>query len=99
MVLLFSHNIRSKGVYLYANKEEGILNLRRFYDLLREIYQLQYKKVFHEPVNHMFSFLENLPRSEERRVGKEGRSGWGPYHQERKEVDQELGGSMTASRE
>lgn len=61
MVLLFSHNIRSKGVYLYANKEEGILNLRRFYDLLGEIYQLQYKKVFHEPVNHMFSFLENLP--------------------------------------
>lgn len=61
MVLLFSHNIRSKGVYLYANKEEGILNLRRFYDLLGEIYQLQYKKVFHEPVNHMVSFLENLP--------------------------------------
>ncbi|MCA5005083.1 SEL1-like repeat protein [Sphingobacterium bovistauri] len=58
---LFSSNIRSKGEILYADKVQGVSNLRRFYDLLAEVYQLTYKKVFNEPVDVMFDFLENLP--------------------------------------
>lgn len=58
---LFSSNIRSKDTQLYADKAQGISNLRRFYDLLGNTYQLIYKKAFYEPVNQMFQFLEELP--------------------------------------
>ncbi|WP_282628341.1 tetratricopeptide repeat protein [Empedobacter sedimenti] len=58
---LFGANIRSKGTQLYADKMQGISNLRRFYDLLGTNYQLTYKKAFTEPVNQMFDFLEDLP--------------------------------------
>lgn len=58
---LFAANLHSKGTQLYADKVQGISNLRRFYDLLGSMYQLTYKKAFYEPVNQMFQFLEELP--------------------------------------
>lgn len=58
---LFGANLRSKGTQLYADKVQGISNLRRFYDLLATTYQLIYKKAFYEPVEQMFQFLEDLP--------------------------------------
>jgi hypothetical protein len=58
---LFSANPRAKGKILYTDKLQGISNLRRFYDLLGEVYQLTYKKIFNEPVEKMFEFLESLP--------------------------------------
>ncbi|MGU3375561.1 SEL1-like repeat protein [Chryseobacterium sp. M5A1_1a] len=58
---LFSGNPRSKGKLLYFDKEEGVLRLRRFYQLLADHYQLNYKKAYYEPVNKMFEFLEALP--------------------------------------
>jgi TPR repeat protein len=61
MLPLFSANIRSNGSQLYANKEDGIARLRYFYALLADSYQLHYKKIYFEPVNRMFDFLEALP--------------------------------------
>ncbi|MGE8300178.1 MAG: hypothetical protein ACN6OW_11455, partial [Sphingobacterium paramultivorum] len=61
MLPLFSAHIRSKGSQLYANKEDGIARLRYFYALLADRYQLHYKKIYFEPVNRMFEFLEELP--------------------------------------
>lgn len=58
---LFSANPYAKGKIIYTDKIQGISNLRRFYDLLGEVYQLTYKKVFSEPVEKMFAFLESLP--------------------------------------
>ncbi|QQT25352.1 SEL1-like repeat protein [Sphingobacterium spiritivorum] len=58
---LFSANPRSKGTRLYFDRESGIIALRQFYHLLAETYQLHHEKAYTEPVNTMFSFLENLP--------------------------------------
>lgn len=58
---LFGGNPRAKGKLLYFDKEEGVLRLRRFYQLLADHYQLNYKKAYYEPVNKMFEFLEALP--------------------------------------
>ncbi|MGJ1421869.1 SEL1-like repeat protein [Sphingobacterium spiritivorum] len=58
---LFSANPRSKGTRLYFEREPGIVALRQFYHLLAETYRLHNEKAYTEPVNTMFSFLENLP--------------------------------------
>lgn len=58
---LFSANPRSKGTRLYFERESGIVALRQFYHLLAETYQLHNEKAYTEPVDTMFSFLENLP--------------------------------------
>lgn len=58
---LFAGNPRAKGKLLYFNKEDGVARLRMFYQLLADHYQLTYRKVYYEPVNKMFDFLEALP--------------------------------------
>lgn len=58
---LFFGNPRSKGKLMYFDRQEGIAKLRTFYQLLADHYQLNYKKVYYEPVNKMFEFLESLP--------------------------------------
>ena len=58
---LIAQDIRLDGNELYANKEQGIVQLRYFYNLLADTYQLHYKKEYYEAVNEMFAFLEALP--------------------------------------
>ncbi|MDR2236920.1 MAG: SEL1-like repeat protein [Chryseobacterium sp.] len=58
---LFFGNPKSKGKMMYFDREQGISYLKTFYQLLADRYQLHYKKVYYEPVNTMFEFLESLP--------------------------------------
>ena len=58
---LFSINLKAKGKRIYADKMQGIVALRSFFNLLADSYQLHYKKEYFEPVNKMFEFLESLP--------------------------------------
>lgn len=58
---LFFASPRVKGSLLYFDREAGIANLHRFYDLLGESYELTYKACFYEPRRQMFEVLENLP--------------------------------------
>jgi len=58
---LIAEDIRLEGLEFFANKEQGIVQLRQFFNLLADSYQLQYKKAYYEPVNQMFAFLEALP--------------------------------------
>lgn len=58
---LLSEDVKVQGVELIANKEQGIVQLRYFFNLLADTYQLHYKKAYYEPVNKMFEFLEDLP--------------------------------------
>lgn len=61
LVPLVSGNIRAKGKQLFAEKQEGISRLRSFFNLIADTYQWHYKKIYYEPVNQMFQFLEDLP--------------------------------------
>lgn len=58
---LIAENIKVDGVEFFSNKEQGIVQLRYFFNLLADSYQLHYKKAYYEPVNKMFEFLEALP--------------------------------------
>jgi TPR repeat protein len=58
---LLAEDIKVQGVELIANKEQGIVQLRYFFNLLADTYQLHYKKAYYESVNKMFEFLEALP--------------------------------------
>lgn len=58
---LLAEDIKVQGVEFLSNKEQGIVQLRYFFNLLADTYQLHYKKVYYEPVNKMFEFLEALP--------------------------------------
>ena len=58
---LIAEDIRVEGVEFFSNKEQGIVQLRYFFNLLADTYQLHYKKAYYEPVNKMFEFLEALP--------------------------------------
>lgn len=58
---LFGSETRAKGAMLYADRKGGIAILKQFYDLLADEYQLHENKNYYEPVNQMFSFLEDLP--------------------------------------
>lgn len=58
---LITENIKVEGVELISDKEQGIVQLRYFFNLLANTYQLHYKKAYYEPVNKMFEFLEALP--------------------------------------
>ncbi|WBV60895.1 tetratricopeptide repeat protein [Chryseobacterium camelliae] len=58
---LIAENIKLEGVDFLSDREQGIVQLRYFFNLLADTYQLHYKKAYHEPVNKMFEFLEALP--------------------------------------
>lgn len=58
---LIAEDIRVEGVEFFSNKEQGIVQLRYFFNLLADTYQLHYNKAYYEPVNKMFEFLEALP--------------------------------------
>jgi len=58
---LLAEDIKVEGVEFFSNKEQGIVHLRYFFNLLADTYQLHYKKAYYEPVNKMFEFLEALP--------------------------------------
>ena len=58
---LIAENIQVQGVEFFSDKEQGIIGLRSFFNLLADTYQLHYKKVYYEAVNNMFEFLEALP--------------------------------------
>lgn len=58
---LIAENIKVDGVEFFSDKEQGIVQLRYFFNLLADSYQLHYKKAYYEPVNKMFEFLEALP--------------------------------------
>lgn len=58
---LLAEDVKVLGVELIANKEQGIVQLRYFFNLLADSYQLHYKKKYYESVNHIFEFLEALP--------------------------------------
>ncbi|WP_139423159.1 tetratricopeptide repeat protein [Chryseobacterium mulctrae] len=58
---LIAEDIKVEGVEFFSNKEQGIVHLRYFFNLLADTYQLHYKKAYYEPVNKMFEFLEALP--------------------------------------
>lgn len=61
LIPLVAQNLKAKGKYLFADKEQGVVQLRYFYNLLADHYQLHYKKNYYEPVNQLFDFLEKLP--------------------------------------
>ncbi|MEQ7799648.1 SEL1-like repeat protein [Pedobacter sp. ASV1-7] len=61
LIPLFGVDVKAKGTQLYADREQGIVLLRQFYNLLADEYQLHYKKAYYEPVNQLFSVLEELP--------------------------------------
>ena len=46
----------------------------------REVAETPLAARYHEAVSALFGEYERLTRSEERRVGKECRSRWSPYH-------------------
>jgi TPR repeat protein len=58
---LLAEDIRVEGVEFFSDKYQGIVQLRYFFNLLADTYQLHYKKAYYEPVNKMFEFLEALP--------------------------------------
>jgi len=58
---LISEDIKVEGAEFFSDKEQGIVRLRYFFNLLADTYQLHYKKAYYEPVNTMFEFLEALP--------------------------------------
>ncbi|SMC37714.1 tetratricopeptide repeat protein [Chryseobacterium sp. YR221] len=58
---LIAEDVKVEGVEFFSNKEQGIIRLRYFFNLLADTYQLHYKKAYYEPVNTMFEFLEALP--------------------------------------
>ncbi|WP_447767468.1 tetratricopeptide repeat protein [Sphingobacterium faecium] len=58
---LLAEDVKVQDVELIANKEQGIVQLRYFFNLLADSYQLHYKKNYYESVNQMFEFLEALP--------------------------------------
>ncbi len=58
---LLTEGIHVQGVEFFSNREQGIVLLRQFFNLLADTYQLHYKKAYYEPVNTMFEFLEALP--------------------------------------
>ncbi|MDR4892096.1 MULTISPECIES: tetratricopeptide repeat protein [unclassified Chryseobacterium] len=58
---LIAENSKVEGVEFISDKEQGIVQLRYFFNLLADTYQLHYKKAYYEPVNTMFEFLEALP--------------------------------------
>ena len=58
---LLAEDIKVTGVEFFSDKNQGIVQLRYFFNLLADTYQLHYKKAYYEPVNKMFEFLEALP--------------------------------------
>ncbi|MBB6330144.1 TPR repeat protein [Chryseobacterium sediminis] len=58
---LLAEDIKVEGVEFFSDKNQGIVQLRYFFNLLADTYQLHYKKAYYEPVNKMFEFLEALP--------------------------------------
>ncbi|UTX49409.1 tetratricopeptide repeat protein [Chryseobacterium sp. MA9] len=58
---LLAEDITVEGVEFFSDKNQGIVQLRYFFNLLADTYQLHYKKAYYEPVNRMFEFLEALP--------------------------------------
>lgn len=60
---LLTADVDVQGVEFIANKAEGIVQFRAFFNLLADTYQLHYKKDYYEAVNKMFAFLEALPYS------------------------------------
>ncbi len=54
---LLAEDIKLDGDEFFANKEQGIVQLRYFFNLLADTYQLHYKKEYYKPVNEMFAFL------------------------------------------
>lgn len=58
---LIAEDIRIEGHDFFSDKERGIVQLRYFFNLLADTYQLHYKKAYYEPVNELFTFLEALP--------------------------------------
>ena len=58
---LIAEDIRIEDHDFFSDKEKGVVQLRYFFNLLADTYQLHYKKAYYEPVNELFSFLEALP--------------------------------------
>ena len=58
---LLTADVDVEGVEFVANKAQGIVQLRAFFNLLADTYQLHYKKGYYEAVDKMFAFLEALP--------------------------------------
>ncbi|KYH07353.1 hypothetical protein A1704_01380 [Chryseobacterium cucumeris] len=58
---LLAEEIKVEGVEFFSDKNQGIVQLRYFFNLLADTFQLHYKKAYYEPVNKMFEFLEALP--------------------------------------
>lgn len=58
---LIAEDIKKEGLEFFSDRKEGIIQLRYFFDLLADTYQLHDKKSYYEPVNAMFEFLEALP--------------------------------------
>ena len=66
------NTLTRQGKLAFASKTPGRTQLINFFELATK------DKVTHE--RHPVAYLVDLPRSEERRVGKECRSRWSPYH-------------------
>lgn len=58
---LFAANPKAKGTLVYAEKESGVLKLRKFYDLLIQEYNLISNAPVLLTIEKMFDFLHGLP--------------------------------------
>ncbi|MDF2518877.1 MAG: hypothetical protein K0R59_4173, partial [Sphingobacterium sp.] len=58
---LFAANPKAKGTLVYAEKEAGVLKLRKFYDLLIQEYNLISNAAVLLTIEKMFDFLHGLP--------------------------------------
>ena len=81
---LFKKTRDTKGTFhakMGSIKDRNGMDLREAEDIKRwqEYREELYKKDLHDPDNHD-GVITDLERSEERRVGKECRSRWSPYH-------------------
>lgn len=61
MLPLFCINLKAKGTQLYSDREQGIVQLRKFYDLLTHSYTLHANSAYTDAVEKMFAMLESLP--------------------------------------
>ena len=76
-------NIRAFHAEMGTIKDRNGMDLTEAEDIKKrwqEYTEELYKKDLHNPDNHNGVITHLEPRSEERRVGKECRSRWSPYH-------------------
>lgn len=56
---LIAEDIRVEGVEFFSHKEQGIVQLRYFFNLLADTYQLHYKKLTTNPLTKCLSFWKH----------------------------------------